>query len=75
MPTTFWSLILGIHLCRKQRLVWDKIELDKGNYLTCALRASREQWLIEPNSRIGPLKFILMVFYFYSFCNIALSHP
>lgn len=63
MPTTFWSLILGIHLCRKQRLVWDKMELDKGNYLTYALRASGEQWLIEPSSRIGPLKFILMVFY------------
>lgn len=78
MPTACWSLMMGMHPCIKQGLclLWNKMKLDKDNYPTCAVRASREQWLIEPNGRTGPfLKFILMGFYLCSSCNIVLSHP
>lgn len=56
MPAMCWPLILGIQLCIKHGLcllVWDKMELDKGNYLTCALRASREKRQIEPSCGVG----------------------
>lgn len=78
MPAACWSLMLGIHPCVKQGLcllLWNKMKLDKDSYLTCALRASREQWLIEPNGRTGPfLKFILMGFYLCFSCNIVLFY-
>lgn len=56
MPATCWSSILGIYMCLNHGLcllVWDKMELDKGHYLMCALRASGEKWLIEPSGGVG----------------------